>query len=243
MWFYSEDEPVSNHLVHLYRELSKENYGVAFAPTQQMPGSDLVCFGNAVFWQRSRWNFQQSWSTSPDAIYVELTSRLKAPPLVVCCSKTRVGYARDWGSAMGEEDLLGAHAPLRVGLSQASEESGARRIWCGDFGASPQAVLPNLASLDGERASSTQLWSACRTVLGKDPWTSVADYNDGQAVDYILHDSSLEVTAVLGGLSKYQKFAEFLQAGYPSDHLLQLAVFRDGVGDSGAHVNISKIVQ
>merc|ERR1719362_589841 len=73
-WFVCEDEPTSNHLVHLYRSLSTDNYGVVFAPTLNQPGSEVICLGNAIFWKRSRWQMQKHWSCHKSSICAELLS-------------------------------------------------------------------------------------------------------------------------------------------------------------------------
>merc|ERR1719454_675705 len=96
--------------------------------------------------------------------------------------------------------------------------TGAQPIWCGDFGCDPETLLPRLSSPQAGR-----VWkSACTSVLGNSPWTSVST---GKAVDLVLHEDGLETLAVLGGLGERSGLVEWFKNGYPSDHLLQLAAF------------------
>eukprot|EP00927_Polykrikos_kofoidii_P064529 TRINITY_DN5981_c0_g1_i3.p1 TRINITY_DN5981_c0_g1~~TRINITY_DN5981_c0_g1_i3.p1 ORF type:complete len:1277 (+),score=236.88 TRINITY_DN5981_c0_g1_i3:82-3831(+) len=135
-WFTCDDEPASNHLVHLYRQLSKENYGVAFAPTMKQPGSNVACFGNAIFWKRSRWQLVQRFGVQSSAIFVELASRLKGPRLLVCCSKPAASYARDWGDSVTDDELAESFLGVLEVLAEASDRrlrGGPRLLWCGDF--------------------------------------------------------------------------------------------------------------
>ncbi|CAE7668864.1 ppp2r4B, partial [Symbiodinium pilosum] len=127
-WFSCDEEPVMNHLVHLYRDLAMKNYGVAFSPTIKLPGSTTVCLGNAVFWKRSRWQLKKFWAMPNCAVCTELTSRTKCPGLVVCCSKSPGVYAIEWGEQLGKEVLLNESWP----------KDGP--IWCGDFGLSAKVT-------------------------------------------------------------------------------------------------------
>lgn len=245
-WFNCDDEPSSNHLVHLYRVLSKLNYGVSFCPTLLLPSSNVVCFGNAVFWKRSRWQVEQRWSAgNRAAAFAELSSKLDGPRIIVCSSKSHAGYIQDWASradldGMKEIDLAEAMISVQAELNEAVARSGARPVWCGDFGIEPKVLIPELASADKRGAGGIGWMSACASVLGniEQPLTSVARNTAGRAVDLVLHDSSLVATVVLGGLSQglsddrhsqddAGRLVALLRAGYPSDHLMQLAVFVD----------------
>lgn len=236
-WFSCEDEPTSNHLVHLYRELAKANYAVTFAPTMKLPGSAVVCFGNAVFWKRSRWQMERSWNVANAAVCVELSSRLRGPPLVVCSAKSAAVYARDWGEAVDDEELIETFREVDRELVDAAERTGAKPIWAGDFGCSAKTLLgrlsPGVAAAPAEGgdvhtvSAAPRPWrSACEEVLGADPKVTVMG-GDGAppATDFILHDGGLESVAVLGGFRERRDLIDFLRSGYPSDHVLQMAMF------------------
>lgn len=284
-WFEQDAAPSANHLVHLYRELRKDNYAVAFAPTLHVPGSDQVCFGNAIFWRRSRWTLcgRRAFGLLKTAACVELVSREGGHGLLVCSTKSAASYASDWADPVDDLELLrpllGVHRELsRVAASsQVSDERAcaatagpfvrdaaapgcgnrdcarghAAALWCGDFGCEahlllaalglggasegvPCSMLSEAERLPGRLLVSTRRlptlatrWrGACASVLGEElPWTSVSGAAAGRAVDAILYGEGLTCEAVLGAMTEQMDLGSLLRAGYPSDHLLQLAGF------------------
>jgi len=229
-WFECDNEPSSNHLVHLYRELSKMNYSVMFSPTMRLPGSAVVCFGNAIFWKRSRWALQKRLNIKSSAVCAELISKAGELHVAVCCTKSAASYAKDFGDTLDDEEILEPLRLVQKCLLEETSKSGAHPIWCGEFGIEPTVLLPGLAERE---ASSSQtptqgpIWqSANRNVLGEDPWSSVSQNTRLLATDLMLHDDGLEAIAALGGLQEELSLADFLKAGHPSDHLFQMAVFR-----------------
>ncbi|CAE7274100.1 PPP2R4 [Symbiodinium microadriaticum] len=239
-WFSSDQEPVMNHLVHLYRELAMKNYGVAFSPAMRLPGSSTVCLGNAVFWKRSRWQLKNFWTVPNCAVCIELASRVHCSDLVICCSKSPGVYAIEWGEQLEKEVILHELAPLQSQLLEKAASQDARPVWCGDFGLSAKDVLEGLGeanaaiSPSGFKASEAgrNIWqSACFQLLGRHPGTSASRFAEGASSDLIMHDGSLRPLAVLTGLPRscegQLKCVKLLGSGYPSDHLLQVAVFAE----------------
>ncbi|CAE7537786.1 PPP2R4 [Symbiodinium necroappetens] len=239
-WFSSDQEPVMNHLVHLYRELAMKNYGVAFSPAMRLPGSSTVCLGNAVFWKRSRWQLKNFWTVPNCAVCIELASRVHCSDLVICCSKSPGVYAIEWGEQLEKEVILHELAPLQSQLLEKAASQDARPVWCGDFGLSAKDVLEGLSeanaaiSPSGFKASEAgrNIWqSACFQLLGRHPGTSASRFAEGASSDLIMHDGSLRPLAVLTGLPRscegQLKCVKLLGSGYPSDHLLQVAVFAE----------------
>lgn len=229
-WFCLEDEPVANHLVHLYRQVSKANYGVAFAPTMKLPGSHVLCFGNAIFWKRSRWQVERRWNAQNTAVGAQLASRCTGLRLAVCSSKPAAVYVKDWGdneTQVSDEELAETLQEAQKSLVQAIGASGARPLWCGDFGIELRPLLPALRAqvLPGMEPPAWR--SACTSLLGEDPWTSVSRRTEHCAVDLILHDGGLQVLGVLGGLQSQVSLTDVLKSGFPSDHLMQIAVFTE----------------
>jgi len=219
-WFHQDAEPESNHLVHLFRQLSKSNYGAMFVPTLPVPGSKILCFGNAIFWRRSRWQMEQQWKVPYAALCAEFKSKADGPKVLVCCSKTAASYAQDWGDKLGQEELVDPLRLVQLAIKEAAALSGAQPVWCGDFGCDPAVLLPGLLLPE---AKEGEMWSsACLSVLGESPWTSVVT---DAAVDLVLHDHGLKALAVLGGPRVPTSLVEWFKSGYPSEHLLQLAVF------------------
>eukprot|EP00439_Symbiodinium_sp_Y106_P082335 s1288_g21.t1 len=238
-WFSSDQEPVMNHLVHLYRELAMKNYGVAFSPAMRLPGSSTVCLGNAVFWKRNRWQLKNFWTVPNCAVCIELASRVQCPDLVVCCSKSPGVYAIEWGEQLEKEVLLHELAPLQSQLLEKAATQDARPVWCGDFGLSAKDVLEGLGeaaafSPSGFKASEAgrNIWqSSCKQLLGRHPGTSATRFAERASSDLIMHDGSLQPLAVLTGLPRICEgqlnCVQLLGSGYPSDHLLQIAVFTE----------------
>eukprot|EP00928_Gymnodinium_smaydae_P009548 TRINITY_DN1357_c0_g2_i1.p1 TRINITY_DN1357_c0_g2~~TRINITY_DN1357_c0_g2_i1.p1 ORF type:complete len:969 (-),score=142.03 TRINITY_DN1357_c0_g2_i1:326-3232(-) len=143
-WFWSDEDAASNHLAHFYREMSKLNYGVAFSPTLRQPGSDVACFGNAIFWRRSRWSLGGVFGDhTHSAILARFESRVGGPHVVICCSKSAASYARDWGESAPCAEEARTLADVESFMAETAQrgESGvkdktcspARVIWCGDF--------------------------------------------------------------------------------------------------------------
>jgi len=230
-WFNYDDEPASNHLVHLFRELSKNNYGVTFTPTMKLPGSETICFGNAIFWKRSRWQLERRWSIRNSAACAEFTSRCNGPHILVCSSKPVAGYAKDWGDLTEDAELLNAHKIVHTNLLEAAAIADSVPIWCGDFGIEAQTLLSGLFLRAGFSSATdeehTRWQSTAVRVLGDEPFTSVSGASAGKAVDHILHTHALKPIGMLGGLQEQVCLTDFLRDGYPSDHLLQLAIFVD----------------
>jgi hypothetical protein len=222
-WFDSDTEPQANHLAQLYKQLRKSGYSVAFAPTLRLPGSDTLCFGTAVFWKHSHWQMKQQWTIPCAGICVELASKLDYPSVLLCSSKTAASYAQDWGDKVDNEDLMEPNIRVQMAIKEALNLSGAIPVWCGDFGIGQGTVLPELALPE-----TGHVWrSTCDSVQGHTSWTSFPELSNQScsAVDLILHDACLEAVAVLGGHRKATGLAEWFKTGYPSDHLMQLAVF------------------
>lgn len=225
--FFDDEQPASNHLVHLYRELSRLNYGVTFAPTMKMPGMESLCFGNAVFWKRSRWQVEQRWGVVNSAICIELKSRLGAPSLIVCSSKSAGAYAREWGDEMADDELIDAMGCIQGSLADAAGPSNRRLVWCGDFTMDPKALLDGLYEQAAATTTDPLPWrNACEEVLGEVPWTSASRFTAGTPADLILHCGGLRALAVLGGRQDQPSLPQLLRGGNPSDHLLQFAAFR-----------------
>jgi len=224
-WFAFEAEPAANHLVHLYRSVSTENYGVVFAPTLKLPGSDVTCFGNAIFWKRSRWQLERQWSSQRSSISAELLSRTGSWRILVCSTKPAASYAREWGDVkVADSDMTENLKGVHTEFAKTAAESDVRCVWCGDFGTEPRILLRDLASDDAPDAAKIGWRTASAALLNDDPWTTVASQNHGKATDAILYGDGLDVLGVLGGLPNLVNHADFLSSGYPSDHLLQLAV-------------------
>eukprot|EP00929_Paragymnodinium_shiwhaense_P067714 TRINITY_DN34048_c0_g3_i2.p1 TRINITY_DN34048_c0_g3~~TRINITY_DN34048_c0_g3_i2.p1 ORF type:complete len:1107 (+),score=240.28 TRINITY_DN34048_c0_g3_i2:107-3427(+) len=223
-WFAHDNESNDNHLVHLYRELSKENYGVAFVPTLKQPGADTVVFGNAVFWKRSRWHCKAHYGASDAAVVVELISRLEAPNLMVASSKSAASYAQDWGDDVSTHELAGSYLDMFQVMTDPSK-ADVRKIWCGDF----QGHIDDLQPFwqDANVAQAEHFASSVGAVLGADAWTSASPNSCGKTVDFVLHGSGLDALAALGGKANSASLATLLQEGNPSDHLAQVAVFVD----------------
>eukprot|EP00913_Durusdinium_trenchii_P012729 g11955.t1 len=159
-WFSCDDEPSVNHLVYLYRELARKNYGVAFAPSLRLPGAGVICFGHAVFWKRNRWQLERQWAVGNTAICVELSSKLESPNLLVCCSRGEAVYAEEWGHKQPLEAFMAELKPVETELL---EHSGPklRPLWCGDFGPYAEAVVRHL----GHDVKESIAFSAVQSVL------------------------------------------------------------------------------
>lgn len=229
-WFRCDNDPPMNHLAFLYRELARQNYGVVFMPTLPQPWGQHMSFGNAVFWKRTRWQLERHWAVS-SALCVELSSRLEGPDVLVCCSRAEMVYHEEWGtSSHSNEELMSGLLPVHRELMNHASRRELRPIWCGDFGLmNSDAVMTELAK---DEMTPMHRWrSSSKSVLGHDPWSSLARFTAGRATDLILHDQSLQPIAVLNGLPMEcqgkSTFLELLQSGYPSDHLIQMAAFMD----------------
>eukprot|EP00930_Biecheleria_cincta_P089922 TRINITY_DN7925_c0_g1_i1.p1 TRINITY_DN7925_c0_g1~~TRINITY_DN7925_c0_g1_i1.p1 ORF type:complete len:1149 (-),score=223.92 TRINITY_DN7925_c0_g1_i1:9-3368(-) len=248
-WFSCDDEPALNHLVHLYREMAKANYAVSFTPTMKLPGSSVVCFGNAVFWKRSRWQLKRRWSVKSAAACVQLSSRsqgpstVDCPELLVCSCKSVASYARDWGEQLAAAEMAFEICEVRDSVQEAADASGAKPIWCGDFNMEPEALFEvlgqeelsaemQLLSIVRGDAAPERWRSACWSILGMHPWTSVSKAKAGKHADLILHDQGVRPLAALGGLpdgmaEHVPSLLDFIHCGYPSDHMIQMALFVD----------------
>eukprot|EP00930_Biecheleria_cincta_P095293 TRINITY_DN87273_c0_g1_i1.p1 TRINITY_DN87273_c0_g1~~TRINITY_DN87273_c0_g1_i1.p1 ORF type:complete len:1052 (-),score=204.80 TRINITY_DN87273_c0_g1_i1:74-3229(-) len=242
-WFSCDDEPALNHLVHLYRELAKLNYGVFFAPTMKLPGSSVVCFGSAVFWKRSRWHLERRWSVKSAAACVQLSSRLQAPQLIVCSCKSLASYAQDFGEELAASEMAFEICEVQQSVQEAADASGARPIWCGDFNLEPKSLLQVLhqegqAPFWDQGSAAPRTWkSACSTILGEDPWTCASRSEAGKCSDLILHCDGVCPLAVLGGwpnavVEKLPTILDLVRSGYPSDHMMQMALFVDSSWES-----------
>jgi len=217
-WFGCEDEPVVNHLVHLFRELSKANYGVVFAPTLKLPGSATICLGNAVFWKRSRWQLKSQCALENSGLSVVLESRLDGSCIGVCSSKAAASYALEWGDCMSMEECL---RPMqRISDRLVVEAADIPMVWCGDFSCEPQVLGA------GQPSTTMTCWkSASKVLLGYEPWTSASRHSFGKTVDYALYNERIRPIAVLGGWPGSCDATELIGAGYPSDHLMLVTVF------------------
>ncbi|CAK0826811.1 unnamed protein product [Prorocentrum cordatum] len=237
-WFACDDEPATNHLVHLYRDMNRSNYSVVFSPTMHMPSSSALCLGNAIFWKRNRWHAERVWAITQTAVVVELVSKAECPPLTVCSYKPPEVWAQDWGEELLVADLLKPAERVRAALDPAVAERGSRLLWCGDFGLEPRELLPPLvqqAPPHGDPPEVGTVRSACESVVGWSPWTSACKHSEGKATDLILYDHGLRALAALGGLPDRMDLAKLLRAGNPSDHLVQVAAFSCAGGGRGAH--------
>eukprot|EP00928_Gymnodinium_smaydae_P012208 TRINITY_DN1443_c1_g1_i5.p1 TRINITY_DN1443_c1_g1~~TRINITY_DN1443_c1_g1_i5.p1 ORF type:complete len:963 (-),score=105.83 TRINITY_DN1443_c1_g1_i5:1795-4683(-) len=223
-WFNCSDEPSSNHLVHLYEALSMHNYGVVFAPIMKLPGSKALCFGNAVFWKRSRWTLDGYHALNNTAVSVLLISKCQTEQehrLLVCSAKPSASLALEWGTDVRRSELSLALHGVSQSISKIAAESNASPIWCGDFGTD----FSDLNTILRESCTGVQPWkSAFTSMFGREPrWTALSGYVANRAVDGILFNDSLRVEAVLSDVSSRWSLTEFLQLGYPSDHLMHLA--------------------
>lgn len=262
-WFNANEEDPGNHLVGLYHVLSKENYGVSFVPATPLPNSSNLCLGNAVFWKRSRWEVEHMWSIPNSAACVHLKSKLNCPDVIVCSSKTAAGYIRDWGDSVDDEELAEMLLPVHRSLVQAASRSGARLLWCGDFSTEPEVILKSIegqasptaepvslgsgCTASGAVASTPTAWrSACFSVVGREePWSSASRCTAGRLVDVILHNDGLNPVAVLASTEgrgcEKTNLVQMLRDGFPSDHLMQLAVFvNDRVVPSAASSGVPR---
>ena len=218
-WFEGSDEPAFNHLVHLFRELSKENYAVAFAPTILFPGSEDMCFGNAIFWKRSRWELCEQHDLGRSCAVVELVSRLEAPRLLVCSSKAAIGYAKDWGDDVTDAELLEGLVNAQCGLSKLAQSFSSQSLWAGEFGCDTPTLLGGLEKMSlhssSERISDKDRWtSAVPEILGRDVGTLLTSGNGARTVDLILCGKGLQPLAALGGLEDESvSLPSFLQSG------------------------------
>merc|ERR1712060_515679 len=181
---------------------------VIYVPTMTMPCSAAICFGNAIFWKRSCWQFK-SHIEILDSACIELESKANGCKILACSTKTAASYASEWDGQSTDEELL---SPLRIisdALAHEATRCGARVVWCGDFGCDPLTLRKGLfvhGGGSGDRyggsnmprplranaelvpAHSTHLhgWqSAYAMALGKEPWTSASRYSAGKAVDYM----------------------------------------------------------
>eukprot|EP00928_Gymnodinium_smaydae_P079064 TRINITY_DN63086_c0_g1_i1.p1 TRINITY_DN63086_c0_g1~~TRINITY_DN63086_c0_g1_i1.p1 ORF type:complete len:1035 (+),score=207.39 TRINITY_DN63086_c0_g1_i1:84-3107(+) len=204
-WFWKEDEPSINHLAHFYRDLSKENYSVAFSPTLRQPGSQEICFGNAIFWKRSRWSLDGVFGEQNQcAIYVVLNSQRECPPLLVCCSKSAASYARDWGDApdsdVEAQSLQNVEAVLAKsaqGVNDGSlsrlrprstswkngKKAKMRVLWCGDFACELPPLLTSLQEVEIE-ADNEQSDGSAEDNLASPSFKQILDWRS--ACDSIL---------------------------------------------------------
>jgi len=216
-WF-TEDEAIAkgNHLSHLYKELEKANYGVAYAPTVQL--SENLSVGNAVFWNRSRWKMERHFEVQGgSAVCVQLASRVGGARILACSAKPEQTFLLEKGQGVTNEQLVEPLQSISRCLQKEAGLAEAVPILCGDFGCEPEVLQPALT------ASSPLTWqSACSDVLGKEPWTSASWHSCGKTVDYVLHDQRLKALAVLDGRPGSADTVELLRAGFPSDHLLML---------------------
>ncbi|CAK0886543.1 unnamed protein product, partial [Prorocentrum cordatum] len=105
-WFTCDDEPANNHLAHLYRDLSKANYGIVFAPVMQMPSSSALCLGNAILWKRNRWHMHAFSDVFRTAVVAVLKSKVGGPPLAACSYKPPDVWAQDWNERIPASELL-----------------------------------------------------------------------------------------------------------------------------------------
>lgn len=228
-WFLLDDEPTTNHLVHLYRRLSKENYGVVFVPTLPIPGSVVLCLGVAIFWRRSRYDMQEWWAIRSSAACVQLSPKTPGhgSNIVVCTSKPAGVYVRDWGEEISDESIAEEVGVIYQDLVSPLPRRNAELLFCGDFGCGAPVLLPCLnkhASVLNREPIRNAAWE----VIQDHPWTSASPGNAGQAVDLILHDGRLEAVAAMGPLADRASLVDLMKTGNPSDHLHQLVVFHDG---------------
>merc|ERR1712137_373719 len=158
------------------------------------------------------------------SICAELESRIGGHKILVCSTKSVASYAKDWGNMASDEELVEPLLSVHTALSKAVAEKTLIPIWCGDFGCEVSAFISKLAQLDG-KVMDLAWASAVLYVLGEESWTSLSKFTSGKAVDLILFEKRLRPVAALSGLRDHITLIEFLKSGYPSDHLLQLAVF------------------
>jgi len=120
---------------------------------------------------------------------------------------------------VADSEIFAKLKEVHAELAKAAAKSDVSCVWCGDYGIEPQMMLRDLDS-DPNLGWRT----ASAAMLHDDPWTSVSNHNHGKATDAILYGDGLDVLGVLGGLPTLVSQTALLQSGYPSDHLLQLAV-------------------
>jgi len=189
-----------------------------------LPSSSVLCVGNAIFWKRSRWQAQSCWTIGNISICAELESRIGGHKILVCSTKSVASYAKDWGNMASDEELVEPLVSAHIAVAKVVAEKTLIPIWCGDFGCELSAFISQLAPLDG-KVMALAWASAVLSVLGEESWTSLSKFTSGKAVDLILFEKRLRPVAALSGLRDHITLIEFLKSGYPSDHLLQLAVF------------------
>jgi hypothetical protein len=222
-WFQDADQPDSNHLVHMYRELSNADYAVTFVPTLSVPGNDTICFGNAVFWKRWRWQQEQQWTIPSVGLCIELASHGDGHRVLLCSAKSAVTYAQDWGDKTSVSELVGSSLRAQKAIKEAVSLHGAQPVWCGDFGCEASLLLPRLS-----RQITELTWqSAGISVLAQEQRTSLLEENIrySRAVDFILHADGLEALAVLGNHDKDIDITEWFKMGNPSDHVMVFSAF------------------
>eukprot|EP00929_Paragymnodinium_shiwhaense_P108613 TRINITY_DN74922_c0_g1_i1.p1 TRINITY_DN74922_c0_g1~~TRINITY_DN74922_c0_g1_i1.p1 ORF type:complete len:1195 (+),score=218.26 TRINITY_DN74922_c0_g1_i1:171-3755(+) len=231
-WFSSDEHTSDNHLVDLYRDLSPDNYGVFFTRTLDGPCDKLV-FGNAVFWQRSKWIMSADKDLSEGwACGVRLRHKHTGAQLKVFSVKPPFVYAEEWDEKVSADQ---ARTPAEFILNMVrkkSLEDGIAAICCGDFGTAPLGDLLEAREEEVLRPASALLAApgspAPRTVVG-------IGTRDGAAADAIIHSSDLVCEAVLDGLYNSVTVIDHLRTGFPSDHLLQFAVFSEKSSLSSSH--------
>jgi len=227
-WFVDEAAP-ANHLAQLYQQLAQGNYGAFFAPTLKLPVSGDLCLGNVVFWKRSRYCLHRSQALGTAGACVELGSRQGGPPLVVCSAKSAAVYARDWADAATDEAIVSSFEDAQAALMDwmleaVSDET--QPLFCGDFGVDTRTLVQGLSSCPYSSTLPLAWKSAQASVLGEDAQATclLAD-GSCRCSDIILHDTGLEALATFGPFRETPDLVEFFQTGYPSDHILQMALF------------------
>lgn len=224
-WFNCDDEPTANHLAHIYMELGRNNYAVFFSPTMMLPGSDVVCFGNAVVWKRSKYQLKRNFAID-GAACVELSSRQRGPNLLVCSSKPPAVYAKEFDSTVSDDEIAIPAVSVQQGIMDAVSsiaDEEVHPIWCGDFGLDAHTLTEKLTA--GCEGIPPAWRDAYAEVMGEDERVTGLRAETGEySSDYVLHDSSFKVAAVLGPPRDHLTLVDFLRSGHPSDHMLQMAL-------------------
>ncbi|CAK0883642.1 unnamed protein product [Prorocentrum cordatum] len=235
-WFTCDDEPANNHLVHLYRDMSKANYGLVFAPVLQMPSSSALCLGNAILWKRNRWHMDAFSSIFRTAVVAVLKSKVGGPPLAACSYKPPDVWAQDFRLGRAHPGLRAA--PARGARAGRPGRGGgrARRQGAVVRGLRPGAPRACAAALGGRgvrRRRGARLAQRVPVGDGLEPLDLDREALRGEG--HGPHPARPGPPRARGaGRAEAMGMLEFLRAGNPSDHLLQVAAFSSASGGDHA---------
>merc|ERR1712070_291418 len=126
--------------------MSIHNYGVVFAPTLKLPGSGVMCFGNAIFWKRSRWQLAHRRTIPSAAVCAEFTSKLFSQVVLVASCKVAATYAADWGDETSVSEMVQPTLSTQEAIGESVRLRNVQPVWCGDFGCELEPLIQGLSS-------------------------------------------------------------------------------------------------